>query len=355
LSAPLPPSAVAEPDAPDPKRPATWLVPGNGFEPIAPLSVRSLETAWHRLPDGRVLVARGDHIAVSTDGMKTFPEKYNIPFLKDAPAEFTEMFADGAGRGARLVISASGAWLVVCRAPYFPSKLAEFWDKTTHDYVPGLTGGQLCLTRSTDAGKTWSTPTRISDPRFTIGHPPRKILQTKSGVLLVPAQYRTPNPGRHTVSILRSTDDGVSWSPVLPTFDLPNSNGNHDGLVEPTLAQLHDGTVWLLFRTNLGTLWQSRSSDDGLNWTPLTTTGIQASSSPATLERLSDNRLVLVWNPWRDSENTPPQTRGGGNEQPAGLGADAASVLPAKARGRQAGRPPPWGGIRFEVRCWEWS
>lgn len=296
--------ANAEPKAPNPKQPATWLIPGNGFEPVHMPSIGWPETSYIRLPDGRVLTARGGHIAVSTDGMKTFPEKNNIPFVSDVSST-------GAPRAPRLAISASGAWLVLWRTAHTPGKLAEFWDKSTHNYVPDLTGGQLMVARSVDSGKTWSEPLRISDPRYTNGHPPRKILQTKSGVFLIPAQYRTPNPGRHTVSILRSTDDGRTWSAPAPAFDLPNSNGNHDGVVEPTLIQLKDSTVWFLTRTNLGALWESRSHDDGLTWSPLRPTRIYASSSPATIERLSDGRLVLVWSPWADTEGNPPQTRGG--------------------------------------------
>jgi photosystem II stability/assembly factor-like uncharacterized protein len=299
-----PPPAEAAPRAPDPKQPASWLIPGNGFEPVAAPSIGWGETSYLRLPDGRVLTARSGHIAVSTDGMRTFPEKNNIPFIKGTPADATP-------RAPRLAISATGAWIVVWRTAHTPGGLSEFWDKSTHDYVPHLTGGQLMVARSTDSGKTWSAPLRISDPRYTNGHPPRKILQTKSGVFLVLAQYRTPNPGRHTVSILRSTDDGLTWSAPAPAFDLPNSNGNHDGVVEPTLIQLKDGAIWFLTRTSLGALWESRSHDDGLTWSPLRPTRIYASSSPPTLERLSDGRLVLVWSPWKDTEDNPPQTRGG--------------------------------------------
>lgn len=290
--------------APDPKQPSTWLIPGNGFEAIDLPPIGWGETSYVRLEDGRVLTARGDHIAVSTDGMKSFPAENDIPFVSGTPE-------GGAPRAARLAVSTSGAWLVVWRTPHTPGSLSEFWDKSTHNYVPQLTGGQLMVTRSTDAGKTWSEPVAISDQRFTNGHPPRKILQTDSGVFLLPAQYRTPNPGRHTVAILRSTDDGRTWSSPAPVFDLPNSNGNHDGVVEPTLIQLKDGTIWFVTRTNLGALWESRSNDDGLTWSPLRPTRIYASSSPPTIERLSDGRLVLVWNPWKDTEGNPPQTRGG--------------------------------------------
>ncbi|MDR0351947.1 MAG: hypothetical protein LBI02_00830, partial [Opitutaceae bacterium] len=61
--------------AADRSEPSSWLIPGNGFEPVAKPSIGFGETSYLSLPDGRVLTARGDHIAVSTNGMKTFPEK----------------------------------------------------------------------------------------------------------------------------------------------------------------------------------------------------------------------------------------------------------------------------------------
>src|SRR5437016_626110 len=85
-------------DAPDPQRPATWLIPGNGFEPVTVPPIGWGETSYLRLTDGRVLTARGDHIAVSADGMKTFPAKNDIPFVKGTPAT-------GAPRAPRLAIS----------------------------------------------------------------------------------------------------------------------------------------------------------------------------------------------------------------------------------------------------------
>ncbi|OAM86932.1 glycoside hydrolase [Termitidicoccus mucosus] len=279
---------------------ADHLIPGNGFVPLRP-SPRGL--CHYALPDGRILAASaGSDLLVSTDGMKTFPTVIPV-----APGFRPAL------RIVRIGVTSAGAWIVILRAPHTPEKLGEFWDKTTRDYNPRLTGGQLFATRSTDEGKTWSSPAMISDPALTIGFPPRNIVETPRKTLLLLAQYRTPKPGRHTVAVLRSTDDGRTWRELPARFDLPNSNGNHDGLVEPVMIQLRDpaGAVWILFRTNLGTLWESRSTDDGLTWTPLRPTPVRASSSPAAILRLSDGRLVLVWNPWQDSEGWVPPMQGG--------------------------------------------
>jgi hypothetical protein len=316
--------------------PAGHLIPGNGFVPLRPAPRGLCHCA---LPDGRILAASaGSELLVSTDGMKTFPTA--IPVIPVIPG------ATGTRPALRIVrigVTSAGSWIVILRAPCTPDKLREFWDYRARDYHPRLTGGQLFATRSADEGKTWSPPAMISDPALTIGFPPRNIVETPRKTLLLPAQYRTPKPGRHTVAVLRSTDDGRTWRELPARFDLPNSNGNHDGLLEPVMIQLRPdaarvskpasasvagagapkagletraapdpaGAVWILFRTNLGALWDSRSTDDGLTWTPLRPTPIRASSSPAAILRLSDGRLVLVWNPWQDSEGRVPPMQGG--------------------------------------------
>lgn len=48
-------------------------------------------------------------------------------------------------------------------------------------------------------------------------------------------------------------------------------------------------------RTNLGCFYESFSTD-GLTWSPMKATGIDASSSPAMVSRLDSGRLVLLWN-----------------------------------------------------------
>ena len=67
-----------------------------------------------------------------------------------------------------------------------------------------------------------------------------------------------------------------------------------------------DKTLWMLFRTNLGYFYESRSTDQGKTWSPAVPTKIQASAAPGTLIRLSDNRILLVYNPLRASDGVTP-------------------------------------------------
>lgn len=282
--------------------PSDWLVPGNGFEATA--EVHGVSAGVCRLPDGRILTATARELRVSDDLLK--------PASATIPVADLEQAAPGL-RLVRIGVATTGTWIAILRAPWTPTELRDFWDHRTRDYAPGLTGGQLFATRSADGGRTWSKAVMISDPALTIGFPPRNIVETPNRVLLLLAQYRTPHPGRHVVAVLRSRDDGRTWQEVPKRFDLPNSNGNHDGLIEPEMIQLRDPakTAWIIFRTNLGAFWESRSTDDGATWSKLAPTKIRGSASPGTLLRLSDGRLVYVWNPYIDSARDLPPLLGG--------------------------------------------
>jgi len=72
--------------------------------------------------------------------------------------------------------------------------------------------------------------------------------------------------------------------------------GDHEGALEPAVLPLNDGRIWMLIRTTRNVFWEAYSSDGGLNWTVPGPTTIDASSAPASLTRLRDGRVALVWN-----------------------------------------------------------
>ena len=69
-----------------------------------------------------------------------------------------------------------------------------------------------------------------------------------------------------------------------------------DGAIEPTIAELPNGTLYMLIRTQTGSLWQSSSGDRAVRWSAPTPTHFVSSDSPPCLTRLPDDRLLLVWN-----------------------------------------------------------
>jgi hypothetical protein len=67
--------------------------------------------------------------------------------------------------------------------------------------------------------------------------------------------------------------------------------------MEPGLAELSDGRVWQIIRTQTGQIWQAYSSDRGATWSKAEPSTLTSPESPATVARLGDGRIALFWNP----------------------------------------------------------
>jgi hypothetical protein len=141
----------------------------------------------------------------------------------------------------------------------------------------------LAFTYSDDDGLTWSKRYKIPwreelHPQegyrrgWTVGKP----LVTKEAVLVPWALIRTP-PGKglkdtevffhRSSNILTETDpEKIEWE-IFPKgprgLKLKNSRVNE----EPQIQQLDDGRLIAVFRTTIGEIGQSYSSDMGRNWT----------------------------------------------------------------------------------------
>jgi hypothetical protein len=91
-----------------------------------------------------------------------------------------------------------------------------------------------------------------------------------------------------------SADDGKTWRQGN-IIDL-GGRGDHDGAIEATVAELSNGRLLMLIRTNLDRFWEAYCDDQGRYWREIRPSRIDASSSPGHLLRLASGRLALVWN-----------------------------------------------------------
>ena len=117
------------------------------------------------------------------------------------------------------------------------------------------------------------------------------------------------NPGRHAVLTYSSDDEGETWQ-KSHVLDL-GGRGHHDGTMEAALAELKDGRLWMLVRTNWGVLWNAFSNDGGSSWRTIGPSNVDASSSPGFLRRLASGRIALVWNRCRPEHATDYPLQGG--------------------------------------------
>ncbi|MBL9164318.1 MAG: exo-alpha-sialidase [Planctomycetaceae bacterium] len=132
--------------------------------------------------------------------------------------------------------------------------VAGLWSKGNRAWNgsgPGLSPdetGQLVITRSSDDGITWSTPTNITekirgrDPSWRLCFTcPGNGIQLRDGALAFAAQFRDAEGTPHSCFIM-SSDGGDSWaiSPPAIAAEPPTS--------EAQIAELADGSLLLSMR-----------------------------------------------------------------------------------------------------------
>lgn len=138
-----------------------------------------------------------------------------------------------------------------------------------------------------------------------------------NGRLIVPFAYWVggrpcaPPVGANVVTCYTSDDLGATWKKsdadlTAPCY--PNFNGNNYGADEPAILELKDGRIWMLMRTQTGFLYESFSTDMGTTWTDARPSRFHCSTSPPMLSRLSDGRIIVIWNNYE----MPPRHEGAG-------------------------------------------
>lgn len=169
------------------------------------------------------------------------------------------------------------------------------------------------FSRSCDEGVTWSTPARcIEDSGYFVLNNDR-VIKLRDGTIMFAVAY-TPvtvteeadgdtfkkgvigHPAE--VWVYRSCDDGATWR---KTSVVPYVYGDKKfltaGWQEPGIIEMTDGRIRMLIRTDLGRIYESYSCDGGKTWETPSPSEFTAPISPICAKRLSDGRVMFVWNP----------------------------------------------------------
>ena len=144
--------------------------------------------------------------------------------------------------------------------------------------------------RSTDDGKTWEAPVKLSDPWCGCIH---SLIQMKSGRLVLVGQEIIPQ-WRHATVMWASDDLGKTWQRG-DMLDYGVGTHDHAGSLEGSVIERKDGSLYLLLRTESGYLWEAISRD-GLKWEGLKQTTIQSVTCCPQMARLAEGRIALLWN-----------------------------------------------------------
>ena len=165
-------------------------------------------------------------------------------------------------------------------------------------------------TRSEDSGRTWSELYQISmNHRYTCGKIHR-ALQIRNGWLLMPYSWdRILETGSEMTSegqmdmaigMMISKDNGLTWFNSADAYakTKKGKDGAIDGVDEPAIVELNDGTIYTLLRTGNDYLWESRSRDNGLTWDVPTPSPLFGRNAPAALHKITGDRgeIVVIWN-----------------------------------------------------------
>jgi predicted neuraminidase len=138
---------------------------------------------------------------------------------------------------------------------------------------------------SDDAGHTFG-PERVL--REELGWMVRnKPIYLENGTLLLPIYDE-----RNWSSLMfLSPDEGETWS-------ASERISTHEGNIQPTVAQLRDGSLLAIMRTGSAQhrLWKSTSNGKGRKWMPPAEMHLPNPNSACDMVRLANGHLVLVFN-----------------------------------------------------------
>lgn len=154
---------------------------------------------------------------------------------------------------------------------------------------------------SDDNGHTWSKlrlMLKRQEKEFIISNG-RNFTRTRSGRLIIPVSHGAL---KHTVGILYSDNNGLTWKEGDQSFG--GSNIKAAKFAEPTVAQLKDGRLIMLIRTDLGWIYKCYSNDDGKTWSEAVATTLQSPWCAHTMRITPEGYILVIYSRGPNSSNS---------------------------------------------------
>jgi len=235
-------------------------------------------TDYRNNPNGDLYLSR------STDGGRTFSA--NAPIHTGGKPE------TGLQRGVQFVIAPNGTMHFI-------------WQERQEGDI------DVYYSRSTDGGATFSTPKPISGDQGRDSQDFPSIAVDSAGTVYVAfvddREMRTGFNAQTQIYMVRSTNDGLTFSPAIRASNMPGANGGSCECCNTSIAASPDGHVYISFRSdidNLRDIWIARSFDRGETFV----TAVRAASErwklnacPTTGSSIVLDREETAHVAWRDS------------------------------------------------------
>lgn len=180
---------------------------------------------------------------------------------------------------------------------------------------------------SQDEAESWGNPIHCSDSKAYWVVNNDRVIQLKSGRVIVPACLHTITFSDHArfvqpqavqtecsngVDYVFYSDDNCrSWNRSANGVELL-SNHSITGLQEPGCIEKLDGTLWFYARTDLGRQYEFFSSDKGETFSLSEPSIFTSPCAPLSMKRCPNGKLLAVWNPvpFYQTRNNPDKQYG---------------------------------------------
>ncbi len=156
---------------------------------------------------------------------------------------------------------------------------------------------------SKDEGRSWSEarPCIPDEPNSYYVLNNCRVERLSSGRLVLPLCWHNTKDGHIAdwagdLVCYYSDDDGQSWRRGKECFKTFDPQGRRVTTQEPGVIELKDSRVMMYTRTTHGQQWVCYSTDGCDTWSRPVPSNIWGPCAPATIKRLSNGDLFLVWN-----------------------------------------------------------
>ena len=279
------------------------------------------------LPTNNSIVRNGEGALIKLKNntiMYAYTEYFGESRSDDSPANIVAIFSYDEGeswKDKRIIVTKKADQsnvMSVSLIRFRNGDLGLFY--LIYAYCDGYLRATPNVIRSSDDGLTWSNPIPCApNSNHYILNNDRAVMLKNGRIMLPLADHgkdsKNISPGK--VVFAYSDDDGVTWS-LLDTIICSTQNDNIQ-LQEPGIYEFDNGELWVYMRTCYGNQYQSFSKDGGISWeTPHSNGYFPSPVSPMKIKKVGDF-TVSVFNPYPPNKGEAPSVWGSAVRTPLAI------------------------------------